>query len=136
MIEINRNPSRTELRVFAVLLVVFFGLIALWIYRRTGSLPWALGTFSVATAVAVAGFFLPAFLRYVYVGWMTAVTPIGWVVSHVLMAVVFYLVVTPIGLLMRLMGRDPMQRAFERNATSYWQPRTQERDTRRYFRQF
>ena len=62
--------------------------------------------------------------------------PIGWVVSHVLMAIAFYGVITPIGLLLRLAGRDLLEQRLDREAKSYWQPRRPVTDRRRYFRQF
>ena len=67
---------------------------------------------------------------------MYAVYPIGWTVSHLALAVVYYLVVTPIGLLMRLFGRDPMRRKFDPSATTYWQPHESPDEPERYFRQF
>ena len=78
----------------------------------------------------------PPLLRPVYQLWMLAVYPIGWTVSHIVMALLFYLVFTPVGLIMRACGRDPMQRKFDRQATTYWQRRPPEQDKRRYFRQF
>jgi hypothetical protein len=62
--------------------------------------------------------------------------PIGWVVTHVVMALIFYLVVTPVGVIMRLTGRDPMEPGFDRTAKTYWKPRSTEHDPARYFRQY
>ena len=53
-----------------------------------------------------------------------------------ILAVVYYLVLFPIGLILRLRGYDPMQRRFDRSAKSYWTPREQEEGTERYFKQF
>ena len=60
--------------------------------------------------------------------------PIGWVITHVVMAIIFYLVVTPVGIIMRLTGRDPMERAFDRTAKTYWKPRNTDPDSAGYFR--
>ena len=57
-----------------------------------------------------------------YVGWMDASWPMGWVFSHVLLGVTYYLVITPIGLILRLLGKDPMRRRFDREAKTYWIP--------------
>ena len=62
--------------------------------------------------------------------------PIGWIISHALLAIVYYLVITPIGLGMRLFGRDPLQRELHRSAKTYWTPRSTIKDTARYFQQF
>jgi len=58
------------------------------------------------------------------------------VVSFVILAAIYYAVLTPIGLLMRLVGYDPMCRRRDANAASYWTSREPVDDVRRYFRQF
>lgn len=136
MIEINWNPDRKELRVFSVLWLLFFCLVAGLIYARTGS-GVAAGTIGGAALLAdLLGLCFPRFMRLMYVGWMLAVFPIGWVVSHVAIAVVYYLVLTPIGLVMHLSGRDALGRVWDRSAESYWQPHEDPDDPERYFRQF
>jgi len=52
------------------------------------------------------------------------------------MLLVFYLVLTPMGLIMRLLRRDPMLRAYDRAAASYWEAARSQRAASRYFRQF
>ena len=67
---------------------------------------------------------------------MYAALPIGWTISHVVLAAVFYVVMTPIGILMKMLGHDPMQRSFDRAAPTYWLERKGDPDPRRAFRQF
>ena len=69
------------------------------------------------------GLVSPGLLRIVYLGMIYATLPIGIVVSYVILAATYYLVLTPIGLVMRLCGYDPMHRRFDRKAESYWVPR-------------
>ncbi|MBM4108330.1 MAG: hypothetical protein FJ255_05885 [Phycisphaerae bacterium] len=71
-----------------------------------------------------------------YTGWMYAALPIGWTISHALLALIYYAVLTPIGLVMRLLGNDPMQRRLDRAATTYWSEHRPPTDPKRYFRQF
>ena len=66
--------------------------------------------------------------------WMTIFSPIGWIVSHAVLAIVYYGILTPIGLLLRLF-RDPMLRRFDPDAASYWMERESDDDLSRYFRQ-
>ncbi len=136
VIEINKNPSARELRVFGLLLAVFAGLIGAllfwkWGQPRAGRIVWIAGA-----AVVAVYFAIPPVRRLLYLGWMYAAFPIGFVVSHVILAAIFYLVFTPIGLLMRLVGYDPMHRRFDRGATSYWTEHDPHKDPARYFRQF
>lgn len=136
MIEINKNPTPRELRQFGLLWIVFFALIAGWRWYTGGSLETSLWIWGVAVAVAALGFAILPFMRLVFLGMTYLAFPIGWTVSHIVMALVFFLVLTPIGLIMRLGGRDSLQRRYDRNADSYWHPLPPENDSKRYFRQF
>jgi hypothetical protein len=136
MIDLNLNPSRKELKFFAIGIIVVFSIVALVIYRKHGSVPVPATIAGVAAVVGIIGYFVPGFIRYVYVPWIIAAYPIGWVVSHVLLGVIFFGVVTPLALIMKLVGRDPMQRAFDPSAKTYWIERPQNQTTNRYFRQF
>jgi hypothetical protein len=137
VIEANRNPSRRELNLFGFIWMGFFLLVAggLWLKLHAPSVPVALA--ALAVAVPVLGWAAPSFMRVVYVGLSYMAWPIGFVVSHVLLGAVYYLLVTPIGLIMRATGYDPMHRRFDPEASSYWIERDGgERDPRSYFRQF
>jgi hypothetical protein len=67
---------------------------------------------------------------------MYAAYPIGWVVSHVLLGLIYFGLLTPVGWLMKLFGYDPMERRFDRAAASYWVERERQTDAGRYFKQF
>ena len=136
LIRIQRNPSRRQLAVFAVAWAVSLMLVG-WLW------PLPLGDFSLrdllwvlAVIVPVLGLVLPGFLRSVYLGSAYLALPLGIVVSHIVLAGIYYLVLTPIGLALRLTGYDPLHRSFEPSRPSYWTPREEHADTARYFRQF
>lgn len=136
LIEIKWNPSEREARQFAVYwLPAFFvtaGVLS-W-YQQVWNVAYAF--WGMAILVSLAGLFIPAARRYIFVGWMCAAYPIGWAMSHILMAIIFFLVITPIGCLLRLCGHDPLHRKFDRAATTYWVPHPASNDKARYFRQF
>ena len=69
-------------------------------------------------------------LRPIYVGWMVLAFPIGWTVSQVILAVMFFGLFTPIGLVFRLIGRDPLHRARRPGVESYWTPKPTPADLR------
>jgi len=138
MIEINRNPTRKELLVFGILLGPLCAVVA-WLLRDAA--PGVTRTLWLAAVpVALVGGTLaalkPELMRRFYVAWMVAVYPIGWTVSHVVMAIVYYGVITPLGLIMRLVGYDPMRRQADSDVTTYWIKREPTRDPKRSFRQF
>ena len=90
----------------------------------------------VGAVVGLAVIALPALGKAVYVGWVTAGEPIGWTVSYFVLGLVYYGLITPIGLVMRVFGWDPMQRKLDPGAATYWLPRQQVTDVKRYYRQF
>ncbi|HEY2773377.1 MAG TPA: SxtJ family membrane protein [Candidatus Binatia bacterium] len=133
--EINWNPTRKELRQFGFLCLGFFGLIAAGRYHR-GGLTTSVEVFAaLAAAGGILGAAAPQLLKRVYVGWMVAVFPIGWTVSHLLLGFIYFFVLTPVGIVIRLLGHDPMNRSFDRSAQSYWIIHEQA-PVARYFRQF
>jgi hypothetical protein len=135
MVEINWNPSRKELRQFGFLCVVFFGGIAAWRWSHHGV---TIGVEILAAAAAIGGVLgavRPELLKWIYVGWMVAVFPIGWTISHLLLGFIYYAILTPIGLLIRALGHDPMNRTIDRTAKTYWNEHEQA-PVPRYFRQF
>ena len=105
-------------------------------WRRTGSLPPSAGIWALAVIVPLIGWFAPPFMRIVYLGLSYATFPIGFVLSHVILALIYYLVLTPLSLLLRLLGYDFMHRRFEPEAESYWVPVKPLENMERYFRQF
>jgi hypothetical protein len=135
MITIDWNPSQARLRRFAALLAAFIAAAGAVLDRRTGG--WVLpAAVAAAALVGAVGWLRPAWLRPVYLAGVLAGFPFGWLLSHLVLAVLFYLVLTPIGLVLRLCRRDPLQRRFDPAAASYWTRRPPEGPTGRYFRQF
>jgi len=136
LVTIPWHPSRKDLRVFAALQCLFFAVIAVMLCRRTHACGFAAALMTASTLLAVIGLLRPEWIRPVYVGWMLAVFPIGWVVSHTVLVIAYFGVVTPIGWLLRLRGYDPLDRRFDATASSYWKPRPPSPEVSRYFRQF
>jgi hypothetical protein len=69
-------------------------------------------------------------------GWMRSLQPMGWTVSRVVLGAIYFLVLTPIGLLMRLLRRDPLELKRRPEVTSFWRPYRPATELKRYFRQF
>ncbi|MAE66216.1 MAG: hypothetical protein CMJ18_18250 [Phycisphaeraceae bacterium] len=87
-----------------------------------------------AGTVVIAG--VPAVGRVVYRFWLEAAEPIGWTISHFILALTYYLVLTPIGLIARLVGYNPMKKQLDPSAETYWIKHEARDDRSSYFRQF
>ncbi len=136
LVNINWNPTNRELRQFGTMLLVFFGVVGAVVYSKTGSLQVASYVWIPAGLAGLLGLAVPQAIKWLFIGWIVAAFPIGWTVSHLLLGFLFYFVITPIGLLMRVVGYDPMKRKFEPDASTYWVKRDPLSEPARYFRQF
>jgi hypothetical protein len=134
--DLSRPPTRSTLRQFAILWMAFFLFLAVR-HGVLGERP-ILGLVAALLAVTVGplGLIRPQTLRVLFVGWMMVVFPIGWVMSRLVLALVFYGLFTPIALFFRLIGRDLLALRRPVAVETYWEPKPQPVDTRSYLRQF
>lgn len=136
LIRLNLTPSAFELRWFGWLWFPLFVLASGFLAHKwiggweASSVVWILGAVTEGAMLAA-----PRFARSVYVGLSLATYPIGVVVSQVVLVLMYFLVITPIGLILRIGGRDVMNRQFERDATTYWRERAGEHPPSDYFNQ-
>jgi hypothetical protein len=133
---INWNPDRKTLVEFSELWLFFVGMVASPLALLRGHPTSAAIFWILAVAVRGLGLWRPSWVKPFFLGLTLATWPIGWVVSHLAIGLVYYLVITPIGLAFRLIGRDPLRRAFDPKATTYWEPYNPNRGADRYLRQF
>lgn len=134
LIRINRAPSSRHLLTFAIAWVSVAGSAALvgWYRGR----PWfAASTGLVALAIPTLRFVHPPSVRLMFIGLIYATYPIGVVVSWALLAGLYFGVLTPLGIVARLLRYDPLASRFAPSQQTYWQPREAARDVTEYFRQ-
>ena len=136
MIDIHLNPSQRQLRQFACVWLAFFGAGGGLVLHRHSWPTSGLVAWICLACIGVTGLLIPRWMRLFYIVLSVVTFPIGWVVSHLILTVIYYLVFTPIALAMRVIGRDPLNRQWEPDRKSYWQPRSEITDIRRYYRQY
>ena len=129
-------PSERTLRQFAATGCAAGAGFAVWYGFGQGNLTAAIACASAAAALGLIGLVRPRLLRPVFVGWMVVAFPVGWVVSSVLLAALYYGLFTPVGLLFRLAGRDRLALRRPAGRASYWEPKPEVTDLRRYYQQF
>jgi len=135
LIKINRHPSARQLCQFGLVSFVFlssFGAVALW----QGSPRTAFALWLAAVAVVTVGWLAPIRLRVLFLFLSYAALPIGIVVGYLSLAMVYFLVLTPIGVVLRWVGHDRMLRKRDASTTSHWSKRPESPDKNSYYRQF
>lgn len=145
MIEINWQPDDKTLRQFGWIAFVGFSLIALLAWKEWLVFSFGLGAARTAVASTFAGLGVVSALfslvapkanKPIFLGLTLLSYPIGFVLSYVIMGFLFYGLITPLGLVFRLIGKDPLNRRFEPQAATYWSEPRPRRGKDSYFRQF
>ena len=124
-----------ELRKFGLMVGgVFVAIGLLSLLRHKSSYPFFLG---LGSTLIVFGAIWTRALKCIYIAWMALAFTLGFVMSNVILTLFFFLLVTPIGLLSRLFGKDFLARKLDRPGASYWISRAREtRTAESYERQF
>jgi hypothetical protein len=137
LIEVNWRPNNKQLRSFGKIALIALAVISLVLYLVKGlAIQWALAIVAVGVAIFISSLISLRLTKAIYLGLVVATLPIGLVVSFVLLAAFYSLLLTPLGLVFHLIGRDPLRRKFDSGAESYWLTHDPPREHERYFRQF
>jgi hypothetical protein len=117
MTTVNQQMSKTELRKFGIItgfiFAVLFGLLFPWLAES--SIPY--WPFIVAGVLVIWGLLHPGSLKPVYAVWMKIGHVLGWINTRIILAVLFYLIFMPVGLVMRMFGVDFLKKKLEDSKT-------------------
>ncbi|MFQ5411213.1 MAG: SxtJ family membrane protein [Phycisphaerae bacterium] len=142
---LDLNPPAKVLRSFGLIGLVAFPALAALAWRRwlafaplpdAAVAPTALSLLGLGVYCGLFSFAAPTALRPLFVIMSLVGYPIGLVVSYAAMGLIFYLIITPIAFIFRLIGRDALNRRFDPSMASYWIRRRPPASMKRYFRQF
>lgn len=131
----NIASGKSELRKFGLTVGTVLGLLGGLFLWRAKEYYFYFLIFSAA--FLFLGTVVPILLRPIHKVWMILAVLLGWVMTRMILSVLFYLVVTPIGLLARLFGKGRLNLAFDKSAESYWRSKDNTRqETSDYEKQF
>ena len=133
--DVTREPAPRLLRQFAALSLVIFGGLAAWRAASGAIDGWMWGLATAAVVIGGVGLIAPRAIRWVFTGWMIVAFPIGWLISRIVLAVLYFVVFTPVALFFRVIGRDALHRR-TRTRQTYWTAKPAPSDVKSYFRQY
>ena len=137
LIEINWNPSDKDLCNFGRIAILASLLVATLLYTtKSLTFKWCLLIVGIGCLFFVCSLLSIMVTKWIYLSLTLITFPIGMTVSFVLLALFYYLLLTPVGLIFRLIGRDSLHRKYNRAAESYWIARRRTDNIKRYFNQF
>jgi len=113
--ELDRNGLRNFGLTTGAILVVVFGLLLPWVFE----FGWPVWPWIIAAPLWALALIYPLWLRIIYHGWMRFGLLASRVTTPLILGIVFYLVISPVALIWRLIGKDPMRRTAEPETTSY-----------------
>ena len=132
--DLPTNPTDRTLRQFAGgwFLVFITGAVRQLVHHHK-----LIGIALVLVAlIGLAGLVKPVTVKHLFIGATIAATPLGWVVTQLMLAIMFYLVLTPIALIRRLCRHDPLQLRRKNGKDSCWVPRGNPPPPENYLKQY
>jgi len=128
------GESKRDVRITWIGFAVIFTFIgSVLLYKGKWAYPYWYGA---AAFFAFFAAFAPMALLPLYRVWAKFAAGLAWFNTRLLLGVAFYLIITPIGLAARAMGKDPMDRKIDKSAKSYWKERREYEDLSRYEKQY
>lgn len=134
--DIPFQPTNRTLRQFAASWVVAFFAVGLSEYAFKHRPTIGLVLIISAFLVGIPGLLRPRWLRPIFVAWMVAAFPIGWLVSTLALCLLYFGLFTPIGFVLRLLGRDALERRPVQGRDTFWVRKHSPVDARQYLRQY
>lgn len=133
--DLPTRPSEKTIRQFTLLWVLFFGGLALWHSVRWHNPAVSLVLSTIAFAIVPLWLIVPEAVRFIFVSWLVITFPLGWFVSHAMLAFLYYVLFTPTGLMFKLIGRDALSRRRSQGET-YWATKASPKNVHTYVLQY
>lgn len=112
------NLDKSNLKKFGVTMgVAFLAITLVLVVRHKHSLL----PFLISIIFIVLAFIMPILLKPIYILWMRLALILGWINTRLILFIIFYLMLAPIGIAMRIFGVDLLDRKIDKNRKSYWQ---------------
>jgi hypothetical protein len=129
------KPTTRVLRQFAGAWLVFFLVLSAMAFWKRHNVPQSC-VFVAVALYGIAGLVRPNAVRLLFIVASVAAYPIGWLVSQIVLAVMFYGVITPIGFFWKIRGRDTLQLRSEPKQPTFWIKRGPTPSPDRYLKPF
>jgi hypothetical protein len=133
--DIPFQPPSSTLRLFGTFGAALLAGSSCWQFFVHGRPVVAGFLLGAALVVGAVGLMFPMVLRPIFVGWMVLVYPLNWLISHLILGVIYYCIFTPVAVFFKVTGRDALTRRIHPEQESYWTEKHAGAELRSYFRQ-
>ena len=131
----NIKTGKKDLRSFGITFGIIFLIIAGFLYYQEKD-SFQLFIYIAGSFISL-GFLIPIILKPIYLVWMIFAVILGWFMTRVIISLLYYIIITPIGLFLRIIGKDLLDLKEQKNKKSYWNIRNSEDEqNQNYEKQF
>lgn len=131
----NIKSEKSDIRKFGITIGLFLMILGGYLFWRGRNAFEILLVSGIA--LCVLGLAIPIVLKPIYWIWMVLAVILGWIMTRVILSLLFYIVITPIGLLSRLSGNRFLDLKWDKSKDTYWNYRaTKQMINEDYERQF
>jgi len=120
----NIKSEKSDLRKFGIAIGTILLIIAGVLFWKEKESFQILLAFSIS--FFILGIVTPVILKPIYCVWMIFATILGWIMTRVILSLLFYIILTPIGLIPRVFGKQFLELRWDKSKESYWNFRTNE----------
>lgn len=120
----NIKTSNNDLKKFGILIGIILITIGCFLLFKEHILTQ--NFIIIGSLFLIVGFLLPLILKPIYLIWMTFAVILGWFMTRVILSFLFYILMTPIGLIGRIVGKDFIDTKNNKEKSSYWNLRNRE----------
>lgn len=114
----NIKGDKSDWKKFGITMSIILAIIGFFLlWKKNNYFEYS---FYLAAAFFIPGLILPSALKPVYKVWMALSVVMGFIMTRVIMIIIFYLIVTPLGLIARITGKNFLDMKIDKNAKSYW----------------
>jgi hypothetical protein len=120
----NIKSEKSDVRKFGITIGVILLIIAGFLFWKEKESFQILLTFGIT--FCILGIAIPFILKPIYWVWMIFATILGWIMTRVILSLLFYIIFTPIGLILRFFGKQFLELRWDKSKQSYWHFKTNE----------
>ena len=118
----NIKSEKSDLRKFGITVGLILMIVSGFLFWKEKESFQILIT--SGAILLILGVTIPVILKYIYWVWMIFATIIGWIMTRVILSLMFYAIITPIGFILRLFGKQFIELSWNKTESTYWKYRS------------
>ena len=130
----NIKSGKSDLRKFGItigIILIIISAFLFWKEKESFQIFFSIGAF-----LCIFGVVIPVILKPIYWIWMIFATILGWIMTRVILSILFYMILTPVGLILRIFGKQFIELKWITKNSTYWNYRSDKPEKGNYEKQF